>query len=209
MTLTCRDLDLSALGSDLVDEPCCLQHQEAGLLDFHSRFGDPGPDNSLIRDRPAKSVTRLGTSNHQVQSALRHADAAHGVVNSAWTQARLCDGRTRLLRTQAYLLPVLERYRTEFHSGRVGRGIRISVNCARFRLQRLATGTKIIDCCLWGSALGIRLPHDYQNFAPWVCCTGRPPFSTVHDVFVAVPNNRRHDVRASEDATSGSVMEKP
>ena len=73
----------------------------------------------------------------------------------------------------------------------------------------VATGTKIIDCCLWGSAsafvfpMTTRISHRgsaapvVHHFRPFTMYSS--PSRTI-DVMM---------FRASEDATSGSVMEKP
>src|SRR5215211_1612253 len=74
-----------------------FQGQKARLLYLHPGVGDPGLNNTLLRQRLPERLPPFDPLAHQLQRSLGDAYEPHAVVDAPWPEASLGDGEALAL----------------------------------------------------------------------------------------------------------------
>ncbi len=173
-----------------VDQPCGVQHVQAGLVDRDSRVGDPLAVAAEVGQRPAKCDPLGGAAAGELQRELGEADQAHAVVHPPRAEARLGD-RERLAG------PADDRAGGEAHVGEgdlaVPAGGVVEAHRGEHPLDLHPRGVerdehhRMLVVAVGG---GVGEPHEDRHLAVGMSDAGAPPLAPVEHHFFAVERRR-------------------
>ena len=206
-----RDLGPRPVGADPVDHPGRLQHQQADLLDRAS-----APRRSGLRTTPfsasgePKATRSCGPRAGHLQGPLGHPDAAHRVVDAARPEPRLGDREPLpLARRAGSSAGTRTPSKQDLAVAMLVLGSRRSAGCGRSspRARRAAPGSS--------TAGGARRRSGRSSPSPRGARSAGRRRRVVHHLWPSITysspsrTTRVAMLRASEEATAGSVIEKP
>ena len=184
-------------------------HQQARLIDLDARVGDPLHDDALLGERLAERDALLDALDHRLERALRQTDRAHAMVDAPRPKPALRDLEAAAFAEQQVL--GRDAHVLEDDLGVTVRRVIVAEHAERAqdgdpgRVDRHDR----IDCCRCLGALGFERPRKISTLQRgW-------PAPRVHHLrplmHVASPSRTISALMfvASDDATPGSVIEKP
>mmetsp|Transcript_35474 Transcript_35474/g.89154 ORF Transcript_35474/g.89154 Transcript_35474/m.89154 type:complete len:285 (+) Transcript_35474:590-1444(+) len=186
-----------------------FQAKEATLVKVTPAFSNVCGNSAMLHEALAERHTGMGSQLHKVQSALRHADEPHAVVDTARPESAL-----RNFKAAAFAEEKIACRHAHVHE------LDFCVAVRRIVVAKHGEGTLDVDAgCVHGDEdHGVllvlrplvrgRAPHEYTQTATLVHSTAGPPLQPIYHVMVAISDNSAFHVgciRAGHPGLSHSV----
>src|SRR3989440_4921528 len=188
------DLVLRSLFAQVVDDPGCLERQEARLLDFQLRLGNPVLYDPLLSERLAKGYAGSGALAHEFQGILRSPNCTHAMMDASRTETGLGNGEAAAFFSQYVAhrnAHVLKGQLAVSFIIYVAHDGEVSLDSEAGSISRHEHHTLLP---VFIGIIGIGFAHDNENFTAFTSCAGDPPLAAIQDIYIAFPVDGELDV---------------